>query len=312
MNDQTNLPAEVAAPAPPAIAKANLSPGGAIAALVPQSLEDAFRLSKALAASGDMIPKHFQGKPDMVMAAVIRGMEIGLAPMQALSNIAVINGRASIWGDALPALIQRAGHTLDCILEGEGDNMRAVATLTRGDTGKEIVRTFSVAEAKKAGLWGKQGPWQAYPTRMLQMRARSFAVRDGAADAMMGLQVAEEVSDYAKDVTPSDRPMSAFQTKVAAARGTLPPTEPAREEAAPEEPAPADVVDAEIVGADTIGTTDGVDLEGAFPGSDEFTEGAKAFAEGRPLSSCPYDMASDKGKAIDWMGGFTQAKKAGA
>jgi hypothetical protein len=198
-------------PSPPAIAKAQLQPGGAIAALVPQSLDDAFRLSKALSMSGDMVPKHFQGKPDMIMAAVIRGMEIGLAPMQALSNIAVINGRASIWGDALPALLQRAGHTIDCVLEGEGDTMVAIATVTRGDTGKQIVRSFSVAEAKKAGLWGKAGPWQSYPSRMLQMRARSFAARDGAADALMGLQVAEEVSDYApiRDVTPEipkDRP----------------------------------------------------------------------------------------------------------
>jgi hypothetical protein len=191
---------------PPAIAKANLAPGGAIAALVPQSLDDAFRLSKALAASGDMIPKHFQAKPDMIMAAIIRGMEVGLAPMQALSNIAVINGRASIWGDALPALLQRAGHHLDCEVTGEGDAMVAIATLTRGDTGLVITRSFSVADAKKASLWGKAGPWQAYPTRMLQMRARSFAARDGAADALMGLQVAEEVSDYApiKDVTPKE------------------------------------------------------------------------------------------------------------
>ena len=184
--------------------KANLSAGGQLAALVPQNLDDAFRLSKALSLSGDMVPKHFQGKPEMIMAAVLRGAEIGLAPMQALSNIAVINGRASIWGDALPALLQRAGHSIDCILDGEGDARKAVATVKRGDTGETYVRAFSVADAKKAGLWGKAGPWQSYPDRMLQMRARSYAARDGAADALMGLQVAEEMSDVPmRDVTPA-------------------------------------------------------------------------------------------------------------
>lgn len=189
-----------------ATAKANITTGGALAALVPQNLDDAFRLAKALSASGDMVPKHFQGKPEMTMAAIVRGMEVGLAPMQALAHIAVINGRPSIWGDAIPALIQRAGHHIDVEEEGTGDNFVAIATLTRGDTGKQVVRRFGMADAKRAGLVGKQGPWQQYPQRMCAHRARTWAARDGAADALMGMQIAEEVSDYgpdrARDVTP--------------------------------------------------------------------------------------------------------------
>lgn len=188
-------------------AKSEVRTGGPLAALVPATLDDAFRLAKALSMSGDMVPKHFQGKPEACMAAIVRGMEVGLAPMQALSNIAVINGRPSLWGDALPALVQRAGHHVDVEIEGEGDRAVAVATLTRGDTGKVIVRRFSMADAKRAGLLGKQGPWQQYPTRMLAHRARSWAVRDGAADALMGMHVAEETQDYgpdaARDVTPA-------------------------------------------------------------------------------------------------------------
>lgn len=296
MTEQSNLPADVAAASPPAIAKAEMKPGNAIAALIPQSLDDTFRLAKALAASGDMVPKVFQGKPEMTMAAIVRGLEIGLAPMQALSNIAVINGRASIWGDALPALMQRAGHQLDCEVTGDGDAMVATATLVRGDTGQKIVRSFSASDAKAAGLWGKPGPWQQYKPRMLSMRARSLACRDGAADALMGLQVAEEVQDYptTKDVTPKAGGFSQLAQK---ARALEPEPQP--------EPEPQ-IEEAEIVQPDT---TD-VDLEGAFPGTDEFTEGAKAFSDGKPLSACPYDMAAEKDKAIDWMGGFTQAKRA--
>lgn len=270
---------------PPAIANASLSPGGALAALVPQSLDDAFRLAKALASSGDMVPKHFQGKPEMTMAAIIRGMEIGLAPMQALSNIAVINGRASIWGDALPALMQRAGHHLDVDMQGEGDNLTAVATLTRGDTGKVIVRTFSVQDAKKASLWGKAGPWQAYPARMLQMRARSLACRDGAADALMGLQVAEEMRDapLMRDVTPPDL------NRVNLAQRLLAP-----------KPEPVDQTEPHW--------TASVAWDEAAPGSDAWDEGVAAFQAGQTVEDCPHD--GDRDKAADWIGGWMGAKEA--
>lgn len=180
---------------------------GLLAAMTPNTLDDAFRLSKALAMSGDMVPKHFQDKPEAVMAALLQGASIGLPPMQSLQYIAVINGRPSVWGDALPALVMAAGHFVDVELAGEGEQMVATATLTRKD-GRKVVRRFSMTDAKRAGLAGKQGPWQQYPGRMLQMRARAWAVRDGAPDALVGLSIAEEVQDYgpdaARDVTPDN------------------------------------------------------------------------------------------------------------
>lgn len=203
--NQVATTTQAAAPAP---AKAQITTGGALAALVPQSLDDAFRLAKALSSAGDMVPKHYQGQPEMTMAAIIRGMEVGLNPMQALSSIAVINGRATLWGDALPALVQRAGHHIDVDYEGQGDGLTAVATLTRSD-GKKVVRRFSLADAKRAQLLGKPGPWQAYPQRMIAHRARSWAIRDGAADALMGMQVAEEISDYGPDAAREVNPQSA-------------------------------------------------------------------------------------------------------
>lgn len=188
--------------------KAPIKSGGALAALVPQDIDQAFRLSQALATAGDMVPKAFQGNPPMIMAAIMRGMEIGLNPMQALSSIAVINGRATVWGDALPALVMRAGHFVDVEYEGQGDNLTAVATLTRSD-GKKVVRRFGLPDAKRAGLLAKQGPWTQYPQRMIMHRARSWAVRDGAPDALMGLQVNEEVSDYGPDAAREVNPQEA-------------------------------------------------------------------------------------------------------
>ncbi len=305
--------------------KPQIAAGGALAALAPQNIEEAFRLAQALARAGDMVPKHFQDKPDMIMAAIVRGMEIGLAPMQALSNIAVINGRASVWGDALPALMQRAGHSIDCVVTGDGDDMVATATLIRGDTGQVIVRSFSAKDAKMAGLWGKQGPWQQYKPRMLSMRARTLACRDGAADALMGLQVAEEVQDYPRDVTPRE-PVTPMQRKIAAARGQT-VTEAAHaagepEPELPEAPLTAGAMDdvafrqvddptyrydPQTKNPATAHWTD-EDPGAGFPGSAEYDAGVMAFQSGQPARSCPYDDGT--GEAADWLGGWYGAKGA--
>lgn len=205
----TALSTQAAAKAP-AAPKPAITTGGVLSALVPQDLDQAFRLAQALSGAGDMVPKHYQGQPQAIMAAIVRGMEIGLAPMQSLASIAVINGRASLWGDALVALVMRAGHHIDAVIENEDqiEKARAVATLTRAD-GKQVVRTFSYQDAKRAGLTEKAGPWKQYPLRMLANRARGFAVRDGAADALMGLSVADEVSDYGPDAARGVTPRQA-------------------------------------------------------------------------------------------------------
>lgn len=309
MNQQTNLPDHVAAESPKAIANATLSKGGVVEALVPQSLDDAFRLAKALASAGDMVPQHFQGKPEATMAAIVRGMEIGLAPMQSLSNIAVINGRACVWGDALPALMQRFGHHIDVKYEGEGDELKAVATLTRGDTGREVTRDFSIADAKQANLFSKKGPWQQYPKRMLSHRARSWAVRDGAADALMGLQIAEEVQDYQpmRNVTPQEPKAGGFAAMAQnARRGPQPEatTEPESSTCAQQEQDTPD--DGEIL---PYGDGDGgqPEAEEAQEWSFERDEGGTAFMAGKGASECPYSTDPQQG---DWMRGWSEAHEA--
>lgn len=136
--------------------------------------------------------------PEAILVAIQHGMELGLSPAQALQSIAVINGRPSIWGDAALAIVKAHRECVDVIEtfeRGTGDDtMIAKCEIQRA--GKQpVVRTFSVAQAKKAQLWSKAGPWQQYPQRMLQMRARSWAMRDAFPDALRGVQMAEESRD---------------------------------------------------------------------------------------------------------------------
>jgi len=166
-----------------------------------QSFDDAFRFSKMVAAS-EFAPKDFKGKPESCMLAIQHGSEVGLSPMQSLQSIAVINGRPTIWGDAALALVQSSPvcEYVKEYFEGEGKTFTAVCEAKRRGYPSPTVSRFSVADAEKAGLLGKSGPWSQYRDRMLQLRARGFALRNAFADALRGLITAEEAQDYTHNV----------------------------------------------------------------------------------------------------------------
>ncbi len=171
----------------------------------PQTMAEAMQFSETLAASS-MVPRQYQGKPQDILVCVQWGLELGLAPMQALQNIAVINGKPSVYGDAAMALVQASSVCEDVqeFFEGEGTaNPIAVCIAKRRGRTPVTVR-FSVEDAKRAGLWGKQGPWTQYPKRMMAMRARGFALRDAFADVLKGLITAEEAQDYPTEQAPRD------------------------------------------------------------------------------------------------------------
>lgn len=172
--------------------------------MTPRSLEELMAFAEKLSLS-KLVPQGYQGKANDILVAMQYGYEIGLAPMQALSSIAVINGRACLWGDGALAVVQKSGlmenfkeMTADEIRQAE----RAIFWAKRRGVAEPIIREFSVADAKKAGLWGKAGPWSSYPYRMLQMRARSWGLRDGFSDALKGIAVREEIEDIVATEAP--------------------------------------------------------------------------------------------------------------
>lgn len=157
------------------------------------TLEQALKVADIIAKSS-FCPKQFTGKPGDVLVCMQFGKELGLKPLQSLQNIAVINGKPSIWGDAMLALCQQH-HSYEYVAE-EFDAVTMTATCRAKRKGQpEVVGTFSKAQAEKAGLWGKN-VWASYPERMLGARARGFALRDTWADALRGLISAEEARDY--------------------------------------------------------------------------------------------------------------------
>lgn len=162
----------------------------------PQSMEEVYRFAKTITES-DLCPKDYRNKPGNAIVAIQMGAEVGLQPMAALQNIAVINGRPSMWGDGLLAVCLADGSvSVQESFDEPSVTATCVVTRTRANGATQVTtQSFSKNDAERAQLWKKQGPWTQYPKRMLQMRARAFALRDACADLIRGMQSAEEQSD---------------------------------------------------------------------------------------------------------------------
>ncbi len=236
--------------------------------LRPRNLSETVTLAKIMARSG-MVPKDYAGRPDAIVVAMQMGAAVGLPPMQALRGIAVINGRPSLWGDALLAVVKSHPEFEDIEETQNEETMTATCVIKRrGET--PTVQTFSQSDAARAGLWGKAGPWTQYPRRMLQMRARGFACRDAFADALCGLGLAEEAMDMAPVIEPIN--LSDFQEEDVIFVNA--PPEPG--ETAPEEAAPAPEPEPEPVAAPQMPTGDRREFAKALKAA-KLAEGAVAL-----------------------------------
>lgn len=161
--------------------------------MAPQNFTEAMELARWLAKS-NRVPEEYQGQPENCLLAILWGAEVGLGALQAMSDLAFMDGRPALYGDAMLALVLGSG--LCESFHEECDGKVAICRVRR--KGWQVVeRTFSVTDAMLAGLWEGSDAWHKYPNRMLQMRARAWALRDVFADVLRGVRSAEEVNDYA-------------------------------------------------------------------------------------------------------------------
>lgn len=167
------------------------------------SMRDVMSMSRHYIRAG-MVPRSLEGRSNAetesrVAVAIEFGMGLGFSPLQSLAAVMIVNNRPCLWGDAPVALVMRhkayGGQRVEFV--GENDKLTCVYTVIRKIDGApvEFQQRFGIEDAKRAGLWGKSGPWTQYPKRMMQIRARAFALRDAFADALAGAGIAEELED---------------------------------------------------------------------------------------------------------------------
>jgi hypothetical protein len=167
--------------------------------LSPRTYSEMMEFANTVAESG-LVPKQYDHNPAACAVAMQWGSELGLKPLQSLQNIAVIGNRPALWGDAVLALVLSSPACKDVIerFEGEGETLTAVCIAQRHGKADKT-GTFSIEDAVTASLIGKD-VWMKYPKRMLQMRARGFALRDQFPDVLKGLPIAEVVQEVMHDM----------------------------------------------------------------------------------------------------------------
>jgi hypothetical protein len=139
----------------------------------------------------DFVPRGFRGRPDAVVATILAGAEIGLAPMQSLRFIHNIEGTPTLKPEAMRALILAAGHEFWL----EEHTTTAVTVAGRRAGSDQVTRvTWTLDDAKRAGLAQKPS-WQAHPRAMLLARATAELARAVFPDVIGGLSGPELDAD---------------------------------------------------------------------------------------------------------------------
>lgn len=159
--------------------------GGTVNAIIPQSIEEMWRVSKMVVVGG-LAPKALVGKKtgeeaiSSVAIAIMAGAELGLPPMVALRSFTVIGGRPALYGDGIINVVRRSRKAANIntgymenaspeamlelgvpkwkvdTLKSSDDRSFGWCKAKRSDTGEEKTEIFSITDAKRAALWDER------------------------------------------------------------------------------------------------------------------------------------------------------------
>ena len=151
----------------------------------------------------NLLPKQYHGQPANVLVAIEWAHALGVNPMTAMQQLAIIDGKPTASAQMIAGLVRRAGHNLRIA----GDDARAVCEITRSDDPDFMFKSvWTIERAQKAGLAGKS-TWKQYPAAMLKARAITEAARDACPEALMGVAYTTDELDG-----PPQRPVRSVAT----------------------------------------------------------------------------------------------------
>lgn len=142
-------------------------------------------------AKTQFVPKAMQGKPAEVAAAMMRGFEMNVDPLDALAHMHVINGKVGYSAEFMRRRIIEAGHE---ILFPETTDSRAIVKARRrehaDDDSKWQTFVFTEDNARKAKI-----DLGGYPADKLVARASSRMCRRMFPEVLAGANIAEDLID---------------------------------------------------------------------------------------------------------------------
>jgi hypothetical protein len=151
------------------------------------------RLGKWLAfsESGDKTPA---ARGAAAALRLFYAQELGLPPMAA-AELSVIEGKLVMRALLYRGLAEGAGYRVE---RTEITDTSCTATLYVTKLGREQKlgsSTFTIEDARRAGLIRDRSAWKTYPQRMLWARASAFVIRDYAPGVAVGIITREELEE---------------------------------------------------------------------------------------------------------------------
>lgn len=152
------------------------------------TIDDAERLARIAVASGLTALR----RPEEAAVILLTGRELGLAPMQSLRGIHVVQGRPVLSADLMVAIVRRSGLCASWRTIESTPDTCTIETRREGET-EAARKTWTTADAARAGLTAKGGNWKAYPAQMLRHRCASDLAREVYPDVVLGLYDPDEL-----------------------------------------------------------------------------------------------------------------------
>jgi hypothetical protein len=132
------------------------------------------------------------GNESKIFMVLLAAQELGIKPMMALNGgIWNIQGKIEVSAKLMNAMIRRYGHSINIV---ECNDKKCVLLGKRADNGDSFTSEFSVEDAVKAGIAGRD-TWKKYTEDMLYSRAMSRLARRLFADVIGTAYVEGEIVD---------------------------------------------------------------------------------------------------------------------
>ena len=146
-----------------------------------------------------IIPATYQGKPQDCFVALEMATRMGVSPLVVMQNMYVVKGKPAWAGQACTMFINSCGKFTQVkhVYTGEKgtDNRGCYVTATRISDGIQVNGVEVTIAMAKAEGWTSNTKWRNMPELMLAYRASAFFARVHCPEALMGVQLADEIYD---------------------------------------------------------------------------------------------------------------------
>ena len=146
-----------------------------------------------------IIPTTYQGKPQDCFVALEMATRMGVSPLVVMQNMYVVKGKPAWAGQACTMFINSCGKFTQVkhVYTGEKgtDSRGCYVTATRISDGIQVNGVEVTLAMAKAEGWTANTKWRTMPELMLAYRASAFFARVHCPEALMGVQLADEIYD---------------------------------------------------------------------------------------------------------------------